>query len=255
MGLKGKIWNFVEYVTGNYVLRSLPRGVDVFHDIEKYLPNQPLEILFDVGANIGQSAAHYTKKFPRAEIFCFEPIPESFTALQRSTVGNPRVHCFALALAAKTGSAEMFVTGQSPMNRLARDGEVIAPTQSQGTTTVTLQTLDEFCEAQKLTTIHYLKIDTEGSDLDVLRGAERMLGQQQIDLVEVEAGMNPLNTHHVPFCVLKAHLEEHGYFLFGIYEQIRERFSHEPHLRRTNPVFISQRAIAANRKPGIKKRT
>lgn len=77
---------------------------------------------------------------------------------------------------------------------------------------------------------------------------ETVLAEPRIDLVEVEAGMNPRNTHHVPLEMLKAHLEQRGYFLFGIYEQRREIFTGEPHLQRTNSVFVSQRVIAENRK-------
>jgi hypothetical protein len=92
-----------------------------------------------------------------------------------------------------------------------------------------------------------MKIDTEGADLDVLKGAERMLNEQRIDIVKVEAGMNPTNHLHVPFEVLKNYLESKHYFLFGIYEQKHEWPTKHPHLRRTNPIFISQQVIENNR--------
>lgn len=247
MGIKGQLWNWIGRATGNHILRSLPRGVDVFHDIAKYLPRQHVEIFFDVGANVGQSALSYTKKFPAAQIYSFEPAPESFLQLQQHTAHCPRVRCFRLALAAKTGSGQLLASGTSTMNRLA-PASPAAP-DSQRTIPVELQTLDAFCDTEKIQAIHYLKIDTEGGDLDVLRGAETMLAAQRIDLVEVEAGMNPRNTHHVRLEALKEHLEQRAYFLFGIYEQRREIFTGEPHLRRSNVVFVSQRVIEANRKP------
>jgi hypothetical protein len=79
-----------------------------------------------------------------------------------------------------------------------------------------------------------------------------MLTEQRIDLVEVEAGMNPSNIWHVPFEALKDFLESHMYFLFGIYEQENGLWaSREPHLRRTNPIFISHHMIEMNRKPAV----
>src|SRR3990170_1501252 len=116
------------------------------------------------------------------------------------------------------------------------------------TESVDIVTLDEFCHTKRIDQINYLKIDTEGGDLEVLKGAVNMLTEQRIDLVEVEAGMNPSNNRHVPFEALKEFLESHRYFLFGIYEQVNEWPTREPHLRRTNPLFISHRMIEMNRK-------
>jgi hypothetical protein len=66
--------------------------------------------------------------------------------------------------------------------------------------------------------------------------------------VEVEAGMNASNKRHVPFETLKDYLELRSYLLFGIYEQVHEWPTKEPHLRRTNSVFISRRMIETNRR-------
>src|SRR3990172_547870 len=123
MGIKGTLWEWIGRATGNHILRSLPRGGDVFHDIEKYLPKHRIKILFDVGANIGQSAQEYTRKFPSTDVFCFEPAPESFATLQQNTKQHPHVRCFQLALAARKGHGRMLLQGSSTMNRLARGSE------------------------------------------------------------------------------------------------------------------------------------
>jgi len=247
MGIKGTFWKWIGHATGNHIFRSLPHGIDVFQDIEKYLPEQRIETIFDVGANVGQSALTYIKKFPTARILSFEPVPESFAQLQRSVARHPLVRCFPLGLAAEAGSGRMLVSGTSSENRLVSEAKPAFDEQDRVSTSVELQTLDGFCDTEAIRTIHYLKIDTEGGDLDVLRGAEGLLIRQDVDLVEVEAGMNPRNTHHVPFEALKEHLEKRRYYLFGIYQQRREIFTDEPHLRRTNPVFVSQRVIDSNR--------
>jgi len=79
----------------------------------------------------------------------------------------------------------------------------------------------------------------------VLRGAERLLREGSIDLLEAEAGMHPENDRHVPFREITQHLEDRGYRLFGIYDQTHEWTTGAPHLRRTNPVFISPRLAKA----------
>ena len=108
---------------------------------------------------------------------------------------------------------------------------------------VEIESLDNFCSGHEIDQISFLKIDTEGYDLEVLKGASRMLGEQRIDLVEVEAGMNCLNKTHVPFEDLKAYLEKMEYYLFAIYEQVGEWPKKEPQLRRANAVFISRHVI------------
>ncbi len=67
-----------------------------------------------------------------------------------------------------------------------------------------------------------MKIDTEGYDLEVLRGAESLLTHQRVDLVQVEAGMNRDNHRHVTFILLTEYLERFNYRLFGIYNQSGE---------------------------------
>lgn len=79
--------------------------------------------------------------------------------------------------------------------------------------------------------------------MDVLEGAVKMLVKQNIDIIQVETGMNPTNSRHVSFESVKQFLESYHYYLFGIYEQVNEWPTGKPHLRRTNPIFISQKLI------------
>ena len=76
-----------------------------------------------------------------------------------------------------------------------------------------------------------------------------MLRRGAIDLIEVEAGMNPDNELHVPFEQLKAFIEQHRYLLFGIYEQRHDWPTGRPILRRCNAVFISRDLADAYKGP------
>ena len=112
---------------------------------------------------------------------------------------------------------------------------------------VEVETIDEFCVNHGVRRINYLKVDTEGSDLKVLHGAKRMLAAHSIDIIEVEAGMNRGNKLHVPFVDFIDFFDQNDYFLFALYEQMHEWPTKEPHLRRTNPVFVSNSVIQSNR--------
>lgn len=217
------------------------RGIDLYADMAEHLPAQTWQVVFDVGANVGQSAAAFLREFPSAEIYCFEPVADSFRALCRAV---PGVRAFQLALGAARQSSQMVHHGDATMFYLRSAHEAPADVELED---VQVDTTDNFCSTQDIERINFLKIDTEGSDLDVLKGAAEMLTSKRIDVIQVEAGLNCRNTHHVPLEEFKAFLEPKEYFLFGIYECVNEWPTKEPHLRRANLVFISDNVIESNK--------
>ena len=244
MKLRRRLRQLLERVANVPTNRPLPRGVDVAHDIARAFPRYRVDVVLDVGANVGQSARRYLGCFPGAQIYCFEPVRDTFRRLQDSLEGERHVHCVPLALGSRPGKGEMALTGTSDMFFLL--GQQAHAGANVVTEPVDIVTLDEFCASSRIERVSYLKIDTEGGDLEVLRGGDGMLKGQRIDLVEVEAGMNAGNQRHVPFEALKGYLEARDYLLFAIYEQMHEWITGEPHLRRTNPVFVSRRMIAGS---------
>jgi FkbM family methyltransferase len=216
----------VEKWTDSYIYFALPRGLNFLYDVSNTFPRYHVDTIFDVGANKGQSSKVYLKDFPDAHIYCFK--------------GNERVYCHQLALGSGKRQATMTMQGSSDMFFLLDQSKESLRNTDTVTESVSLVTIDEFCESNKIDHISYLKIDTEGGDLEVLKGSNAMLSEQKIDLVEVEAGMNPSNERHVPCENLKSFLESHGYFLFGIYKQMYEWPTRKPYLRRSNLLFISQ---------------
>jgi FkbM family methyltransferase len=205
------------------------------------------DIVFDVGANVGLNAGLYLQKFPGSRIYCFEPVTNTFLQLQKNLKGEERINCYRLALGSSKRKGTMVLHGSD--NRLffiLDQSRESLMSHNPPTETVDIITLDDFCKAKGINHINYLKIDTEGGDLDVLKGAMHMLTRQNVDIVQVEAGMNPGNNSHVPFETLKAFLESYQYFLFGFYEQVNEWPSGKPHLRRSDTLFISYKMIERN---------
>ncbi|MBA3010205.1 MAG: FkbM family methyltransferase [Proteobacteria bacterium] len=247
MRIKKRIKTFIEHLTGTRIFRRLPRGISVFNDIKGALPDYHMDTIFDVGANVGKSAASYTALFPASRIFCFEPVAETYHYLRRNMEGKEQVCCFQLAMGAFSGKGTILLNSNLTMSCLVDEETVSLNNENIRTEQVKILTIEEFCKVREIGHIGYLKIDVEGRDLDVLKGAEKMLIEQNIDFVEVEAGMNPQNERHVPFGTLKAYLERHNYLIFGIYEQFNEWPTKEPHLRRVNAVFISQKMIGLHK--------
>ena len=92
---------------GRFVLKRMARegvyGVDTFIDIRRRLPHFSWQCMFDVGANSGQSTLAYCQRFPKAEIYSFEPGPKAFAELSHSVASKNRVHAIAKAVGASNG--------------------------------------------------------------------------------------------------------------------------------------------------------
>lgn len=229
----------LERTFGVHLLKELPHGTEAMLDVQRLLPKYRCEVVLDVGANVGQTVNSVKYWYPRTRMHCFEPSAENFRLLQQNVAGFEGVKCWQTALGAERGSAQLSVDGLHSMFRLA-------DTATGQTERVDLDTLDDFMEREGIERVSYLKIDTEGHDLQVLQGGKRSLAAQRIDLVEVEAGMNPTNDHHVPLEQLKQLLEAVGYLLLGIYEQRHEWPTKRPVLRRCNAVFVSPTVVSDN---------
>src|SRR3954469_3019991 len=154
MSVKKEVKWFLEKMTGVHLYRRVPRGIDLFDDIANHLPTLQVKIIFDVGANAGQSANSYLNKFPLATIYSLEPVESTFHKLQRNVRGNPNVLTFKLALGARAGTGKMVLEGDSEMFFLTNAG----PPTNAPVEDVSLETLDGFCGRQKVSHIDYLKI-------------------------------------------------------------------------------------------------
>jgi FkbM family methyltransferase len=211
-----------------------------FVDFQRYLPSFGCHTIFDVGANIGQSTAAYRQQFPNSRVFSFEPVAKSFESLVAAVGNDKDVKCFNLALGDKEASATIQAQGTNTMNRIV-EGPISPKIPVEQ---IQVSTGDRFCEAAQIDRIDFLKIDTEGFDLRVCRGFVLMLVGQRIGLLQVEAGMHPGNSVHVPFESFKNFLQPLGYSIFKLYDQVLE--SRAPRLRRANVVFISDELVDQN---------
>ncbi|MDP3350561.1 MAG: FkbM family methyltransferase [Hydrogenophaga sp.] len=220
-----------------HLTRYVPQGLDLLLDIAKQNIEYQPTVVFDVGANIGQTVLKWRRYFPKAQYHCFEPVTDSFDALNAATSGMQNVTCHRFALGASVGTERIQIHSKSTMNSIVDARSLSVANQCE---VIHVDMVDNFCNSLKIERIDVLKIDTEGFDLEVLKGAAGMLKSQSVDLIQCEAGMNLFNERHVPFTDVANFLQNFGYSLFGIYEQQLE-WSGPQRLRFANPVFISEK--------------
>lgn len=229
----------IENILGLQLSHGFHHGFRDCTDIKK--SNCQISLIVDIGANIGQSALKFKAVFPQARICCFEPVKGTFEILKRNLNKYNDISCYKIALGScSSNQATIYLTDQSNTNSL------IPPKTFAGTETVDLRTVDSFAFDNQIKRIDLLKIDAEGFDLEVLKGAQNMLSSGQVAFVLTEVTFHPGDSRHVLFDDVRSYLLPMGFSVFGIYDQQLE-WSGKQRLRFANACFLNERAIISAR--------
>jgi FkbM family methyltransferase len=161
-----------------------PFGTDWVDDLAalNFAPGR----IFDVGANVGQTVSVLKRRFPRAEIHAFEPVPTAFEQLSEMACSMANVLPVQAAVSDRRGVAPMAVAGSSERNTLVSKPDVPGASIIE----VPLMTVDQYAAERNIDFIDLLKIDTEGHEVAVLDGAASILQSGQVDFVLAECDFN-----------------------------------------------------------------
>jgi FkbM family methyltransferase len=141
--------------------------------------------VLDVGANKGQFAMFARYRWPRARLVCFEPLPEPQRRLAKLLGNRAEIH--NVALGDYQGNAEMHLASREDSSSLLALGEAQKRLFSMVETrlfSVPVLRLDDLFETGTLSRPILLKIDVQGFEFEVLKGATGLLSE--IDEVYVE---------------------------------------------------------------------
>ncbi|EAZ91442.1 FkbM family methyltransferase [Crocosphaera chwakensis] len=209
-----------------YELQSLealsPFGANFYNDIKYLTRNNQLKIIFDVGANVGQTSQELVKNFPSSYIYAFEPVPNTFKELKKNVSKFQKVKPVNIGFGEQIGQFPITSEDLSGHNTFLidqKEKKTIDSVQNQTTILVDVNTIDNFCQENKIEEINLLKIDTEGFEMKVLKGAENKLKQQKIDyiFVECEFYSRPNRQPHGNFSELFTYLENFNYRVVSFY--------------------------------------
>lgn len=175
------------------------------------------DVVFDVGANDGRTVHRLMQHLPGPRIVAFEPVASTFAKLTEETSRYPGVERFRLALGSETGRRDIFVGEQAALNSLYAEWAA-----GDRTETIEMVTLDGFLRDQHRTErIHLLKIDSEGHDLEVLKGAQETLRAGRVDVLMVEAGFGAPGTQQPTLWEIQEYLRPLDYHLHAVHNQCR----------------------------------
>jgi FkbM family methyltransferase len=162
-------------------------GVDVLDDLTRMIgdPSQ-LSLIFDVGANVGQSSLRFVKHFPQARSLAFEPVSSTFRLLKKNVAGNNAIEPINCAMGPEVGQAEISLYGDSGKSSLLGELHDDFHKNASIHETIQVDTIDHFLAERRIDHVDLLKSDTEGFDIDVLRGASTALAAHKIDFIYTE---------------------------------------------------------------------
>lgn len=195
---------------------SLPFGVRFHHDLKRVLGREPRTVV-DAGGNVGQTALAFSRYWPRARIVSIEPVRATYLELEQRCRGNGRIQCLNLALGAENGLARMRVSANSELSSVIT-GEEDDPGIVEE---VAMRRLDGLARELGVDGIDLLKIDTEGFELQVLKGAEELVAAGGVSAVYAECRFSRNKVKQVLFQDLDAYLVGCGYIFSGFYEIYR----------------------------------
>jgi FkbM family methyltransferase len=214
-------------LTGNR-LEKCPRnrlmGRHLHEDIDIVLGRRPGYRLLDLGANQGQTVRHFLKDFRRPEIISFEPSGRNVDILRRRYGSHPRVRIVASAVGETNGEAELRVYEQSEMNSLLplESGERVRPVGADlpvlETERVNVIALDTFAATNELEHIDLLKMDCQGAEMTILRGAHRLLAERRITCICLEVMFQPLYRDQATLSEYVHFLKPFNFDLTGFYK-------------------------------------
>ena len=141
---------------------------------EKESKIKPGDLVLDVGAHIGSFTLKAAKEVgPEGRVVSFEPSSENFKLLTLNVNSNnySNVKLFNAAVGSAPGTAKLHLGNRKGTNSLLSDAGV----QQVGIEEVPIRTLDSVADELKLTKVSFVKIDVEGFELEVLKGAKSIL--------------------------------------------------------------------------------
>jgi len=196
------------------------RPKDAYVDQHMLLPDA--KVIFDIGANQGQTSRRYRALFQSAQIHAFEPFAEAYDVLARQFRGDSHAICVQQALGAAPERRQLHVYEASVINSLMpfvreAGGFVPMDTSLKKTLDVNVTTLDDYCAVNAIENIDILKMDTQGAELDILCGAKRMLSEGRISIIFSEHIFVPVYDGQAEFHEVLLELARAGFALFDFY--------------------------------------
>jgi len=217
--------------TSDYLFNNPEIGL--FSFLYSHLPSR---IVLDIGANTGDFSTHLLQA--GYEVYAFEPYPGSYLRLKQRLGAHPEFHALKFALGSAPGEVPLHTVEDHSLDQhygdptvyysLARHG-MPDDLPFTGSVSVTVKTLAQLHQEGAVPAdVGLVKIDTEGHDLEVIRGMDNH--RYPAVMVEFWDANIPFGSQGLPYTVgsMAAEMRQRGYFwyivIYRVWGQNRTAF-------------------------------
>lgn len=190
---------------------------EVVSNLKKMVPQ--LDNIIDVGSNSGQFSKVASHFYPNAAINAFEPLPDLYLKIEKLFDSNKKIKTHNLALGNEVGVINFNKNKYGHISSILDISldNIHYPKQENDLSQikVEIKTLDSLLLTNSLKAeITLLKLDVQGYELEVLKGAEESL--KNIDYIIIEANLEQLYTNQPSFTEMNTHLMSKHFELSGM---------------------------------------
>lgn len=195
--------------------------------IRSLIENLAIDLVIDVGANRGQFAQQL-RHFYAGDILSFEPVSSTFNELSKVASTDPNWQVQQLALGSQNSSQTIHISNDSVFSSLLNTNEYCTErfgTKSEGekTETITVRRLDELINTlvpdYKNRRI-FIKMDTQGYDLEVFQGLGEILDRVQV--LQSEISLIPIYQDMPHWTESVRCYENAGFGVIGVFPVSRD---------------------------------
>lgn len=160
-------------------------------ELIKLLSKEDSATVFDIGANVGDWTISLLEKLQfneisNATIHAFEPIIDTYNSLKRNievhNMGG-KVKLIPKGCSSSVGSDTMYLASTNSGSNSLHCGNVHS---DLNTSLIEKITIEKYCDENKINMIHFIKSDTEGHEVEVIKGAKSLFDHEKILVFQFE---------------------------------------------------------------------
>jgi FkbM family methyltransferase len=212
---RGRFWLLFRHL---FTRRALLHELVRLNEYRRWFQKMGIRTVLDVGGYIGAFAYAMRMMLPQAQIYSFEPLEANYRTLVRNLQPFGHFQAFQTALGDSVGRLEFyqndFLASSSALAMTELHRRAFPHTGHQVRVSVPLARLDDYLDTMSLQPPVLLKVDVQGYEAAVLRGAAHTL--TQVDFLICEVSFVELYAGQPLFDDLYAMLKEHGFRFAGL---------------------------------------
>lgn len=199
--------------------KGLRYGVAAAVEHSRFLRQHSFRTVIDAGANKGQFSLAVRAHLPETRIVAFEPLPGPGTIFQSLFKNDERITLVSAALGPTPTETNIHISKRADSSSLLPIGplqsRIFSGTEEVGVQRIKVVKLDDAVQANDMASPTLLKIDVQGYELELLKGAEKTLAI--VDAIYAELSFLPLYEGQPLADEVIAWLAERNFAFTGIY--------------------------------------